>query len=85
MIKECYSDYLIVDLSTQEKRLELHRIRLAKENQNTRAEAIEFFSNCTNKDPFAITLAESVLKRHTITQEEEDRLSAMIRKQKACK
>ncbi|URD69294.1 hypothetical protein [Leptospira borgpetersenii] len=85
LIKECYSDYLIVDLSTQEKRLELHRIRLAKENQNTRAEAIEFFSDCTNKDPFAITLAESVLKRHTITQEEEDRLSAMIRKQKACK
>ncbi|AXR68312.1 hypothetical protein [Leptospira mayottensis] len=85
LIKECYSDYLIVDLSTKEKRLELHRIRLGKENQNTRAEAIEFFNDCTNKDPFAITLAESVLKRHTITQEEENRLSAMIQKQKACK
>lgn len=85
LIKECYSDYLIVDLSTKEKRLELHRIRLGKENQNTRAEAIEFFNDCTNKDPFAITLAESVLKRHTITQEEEERLNAMIRKQKACK
>ncbi|WP_078125459.1 hypothetical protein [Leptospira alexanderi] len=85
LIKECYSDYLIVDLSTKEKRLELHRIRLGKENQNTRAEAIEFFNDCINKDPFAITLAESVLKRHTITQEEEERLSAMIRKQKACK
>ncbi|WP_061223251.1 hypothetical protein [Leptospira weilii] len=85
LIKECYSDYLIVDLSTKEKRLELHRIRLGKENQNTRAEAIEFFNDCTNKDPFVITLAELVLKRHTITQEEEERLNAMIRKQKACK
>ncbi|AVV50001.1 hypothetical protein [Leptospira santarosai] len=85
LIKECYSDYLIVDLSTKEKRLELHRIRLGKENQNTRAEAVEFFNDCANKDPFAITLAESVLKRHSITQEEEDRLNEMIRKQKACK
>lgn len=69
----------------QGKRLELHRIRLGKENQNTRAEAVEFFNDCANKDPFAITLAESVLKRHSITQEEEDRLNEMIRKQKACK
>lgn len=85
LIKECYSDYLIVDLSTKEKRLELHRIRLSKENQNTRAEAIEFFSQCVNKDSSAIVLAESVLKRHNITQEEEGRLNEMIRKQKACK
>ncbi|EMN88002.1 hypothetical protein QRD38_14335 [Leptospira weilii] len=85
LIKECYSDYLIVDLSTKEKRLELHRIRLGKENQSTRAEAIEFFNDCTNKDSFAITLAESILKRHTITREEEERLNVMIRKQKACK
>lgn len=85
LIKECYEDYLIVDTSTREKRLELHRIRLGKENQNTRAEAIEFFSQCINKDPAAVPIAESVLKRHTITQEEENRLSEMIRKQKACK
>ncbi|TGL67913.1 hypothetical protein [Leptospira kmetyi] len=85
LIKECYSDYLIVDLSTKEKRLELHRIRLGKENQNTRAEAIEFFSQCANKDSSAVVLAESVLKRHNITQEEEGRLNEMIRKQKACK
>lgn len=85
LIKECYEDYLIVDTSTREKKLELHRIRLGKENQNTRAEAIEFFSQCVNKDPASIPIAESVLKRHTITQEEENRLSDMIRKQKACK
>ncbi|TGM01115.1 hypothetical protein EHQ76_10780 [Leptospira barantonii] len=85
LIKECYSDYLIVDLSTKEKRLELHRIRLGKENQNTRAEAIEFFSQCVNKDSSAVALAESVLKRHNIAQEEEGRLNEMIRRQKACK
>ncbi|EKO60867.1 hypothetical protein LEP1GSC082_0798 [Leptospira kirschneri str. H2] len=85
LIKECYADYLIVDLSTKEKRLELHRIRLGKENQNTRAEAIEFFSHCTNKDVSAVMLAESVLKRHNITQEEEEKLNEMIRKQNACK
>ncbi|EMY78795.1 hypothetical protein LEP1GSC060_2114 [Leptospira weilii serovar Ranarum str. ICFT] len=85
LIKECYSDYLIVDLSTKEKRLELHRIRLGKENQNTRAEAIEFFSQCTNKDSAAVLLAESVLKKHNITREEESRLNEMIRKQRACK
>lgn len=85
LIKECYADYLIVDLSTKEKRLELHRIRLGKENQNTRAEAIEFFSHCTNKDVSAVMLAESVLKRHNVTQEEEENLNEMIRKQNACK
>ncbi|EMK04835.1 MULTISPECIES: hypothetical protein [Leptospira] len=85
LIKECYADYLIVDLSTKEKRLELHRIRLGKENQNTRAEAIEFFSHCTNKDVSAVMLAESVLKKHNITQEEEENLNEMIRKQNACK
>ncbi|EJP05678.1 hypothetical protein FH589_05305 [Leptospira interrogans] len=85
LIKECYSDYLIVDLSTKEKRLELHRIRLGKENQNTRAEAIEFFSHCANKDISAVMLAESALKRHNITQEEEEKLNEMIRKQNACK
>ncbi|AKH78294.1 hypothetical protein [Leptospira interrogans] len=85
LIKECYSDYLIVDLSTKEKRLELHRIRLGKENQNTRAEAIEFFSHCANKDIFAVMLAESALRRHNITQEEEEKLNEMIRKQNACK
>ncbi|EMS87884.1 hypothetical protein [Leptospira noguchii] len=85
LIKECYADYLIVDLSTKEKRLELHRIRLGKENQNTRAEAIEFFSHCANKDVSAVMLAESVLKRHNITQEEEEKLNEMIRKQNACK
>ncbi|WP_061249678.1 hypothetical protein [Leptospira alstonii] len=85
LIKECYSDYLIVDLSTKEKRLELHRIRLGKENQNTRAEAIEFFSQCANKDSSAVMLAESVLKKHNITREEESRLNEMIRKQKTCK
>ncbi|EMN29467.1 hypothetical protein LEP1GSC083_0250 [Leptospira interrogans serovar Pyrogenes str. L0374] len=85
LIKECYSDYLIVDLSTKEKRLELHRIRLGKENQNTRAEAIEFFSHCANKDISAVMLAESALRRHNITQEEEEKLNEMIRKQNACK
>ncbi|EQA72455.1 hypothetical protein [Leptospira noguchii] len=85
LIKECYADYLIVDLSTKEKRLELHRIRLGKENQNTRAEAIEFFNHCANKDVSAVILAESVLKRHNITQEEEEKLNEMIRKQNACK
>ncbi|MCG6167149.1 hypothetical protein [Leptospira sanjuanensis] len=85
LIKECYSDYLIVDLSTKEKRLELHRIRLGKENQNTRAEAIEFFSQCANKDSGSVTVAEAVLKRHNITQEEESRLKDMIQKQKSCK
>lgn len=85
LIKECYSDYLIVDLSTKEKRLELHRIRLGKENQNTRAEAIEFFSHCANKDISAIMLAESALEKHNITQEEEEKLNEMIRKQNACK
>ncbi|ASV09501.1 hypothetical protein B2G50_14020 [Leptospira interrogans serovar Canicola] len=85
LIKECYSDYLIVDLSTKEKRLELHRIRLGKENQNTRAEAIEFFSHCANKDISAIMLAESALENHNITQEEEEKLNEMIRKQNACK
>ncbi|MBM9498985.1 hypothetical protein JWG44_01790 [Leptospira sp. 201903071] len=85
LIKECYADYLIVDVSTREKRLELHRIRLSKENQNTRAEAIEFFSQCINKDPAVLPLAESVLKRHNITQEEESKLNEMIRRQKACK
>ncbi|XDD49404.1 hypothetical protein AB3N59_13465 [Leptospira sp. WS92.C1] len=84
-VKECYEDYLIVDISTQEKRLELHRIRLGKENQNTRAEAIEFFSQCINKDFLAVSLAESILKKHNITQEEQSQLSEMIRKQKACK
>ncbi|EKO87320.1 hypothetical protein LEP1GSC020_2972 [Leptospira interrogans serovar Grippotyphosa str. 2006006986] len=85
LIKECYSDYLIVDLSTKEKRLELHRIRLGKENQNTRAEAIEFFSHCANKDISAVMLAESALEKHNITQEEEEKLNEMIRKQNACK
>lgn len=85
LVKECYSDYLIVDLSTKEKRLELHRIRLGKENQNTRAEAIEFFSHCANKDISAVMLAESALRRHNITQEEEEKLNEMIRKQNACK
>ncbi|EMN50812.1 hypothetical protein LEP1GSC088_3183 [Leptospira interrogans str. L1207] len=85
LIKECYSDYLIVDLSTKEKRLELHRIRLGKENQNTRAEAIEFFSHCANKDISAVMLAESALRRHNITQEEEEKLNEMIRKQNVCK
>ncbi|TGM61576.1 hypothetical protein [Leptospira adleri] len=85
LIKECYADYLIVDVSTREKRLELHRIRLSKENQNTRAEAIDFFGQCINKDPTVIPLAESVLKRHNITKEEESKLNEMIRRQKACK
>ncbi|MBM9577133.1 hypothetical protein JWG45_08195 [Leptospira sp. 201903070] len=85
LIKECYADYLIVDVSTREKRLELHRIRLSKENQNTRAEAIEFFSQCINKDPSVLPLAESVLKRHNITKEEESKLNEMIKRQKACK
>ncbi|TGK19662.1 hypothetical protein [Leptospira stimsonii] len=85
LIKECYADYLIVDVSTREKRLELHRIRLSKENQNTRAEAIEFFGQCVNKDPSVIPLAESVLKRHNITKEEESKLNEMIKRQKTCK
>ncbi|AOP33291.1 hypothetical protein A0128_05175 [Leptospira tipperaryensis] len=85
LIKECYADYLIVDVSTREKRLELHRIRLSKENQNTRAEAIEFFSQCINKDSSVLPLAESVLKRHNITKEEESKLNEMIKRQKACK
>ncbi|EQA46772.1 hypothetical protein LEP1GSC050_0540 [Leptospira broomii serovar Hurstbridge str. 5399] len=84
IIKECEEDYIILNISTQEKKHRFHRALLETANVESRQHAEEFFSECKFQDKSVLALAKKIIARSDISLAERASLQKMIQVQESC-